>query len=649
MRLIARVGLVTLALSVGSGALLAGPAIAAPADPVAAVSVLSDAAQTGSPRGVNDFEFSSFAADYYLDRDDDGRSTLTTVESLTAVFPDADQNHGIARALVEDYQGAPTDLDIVSVTDETGAPRSYETESDDGILLVTIADDDFVHGSQTYVLTYTQHNVTRYFADTDDDEFYWDTNGTEWGQPFGSAVAYVHIPAELAAAATGKSLCFQGVQGAQTPCTMDQLPGSPTAVTAPEGTAPEGASDDGVVIAGTSEGLGPGENLTMIVGFAANTFVPRDDSMFAGPAGFVFVLGMLMLLAGLVWAIAYRVTALRDAPRRPVIVPEYLPPAAPEILVSAVLLGRSTRAVASTLIAFAVRGIARIVDGGSSFWGRTKWSLEYVSADGAPRMGSGPKGVVGLERTLAHSFFGSTFEPGERADLSAPDSARGQSIAGVLREAKAAALSRGYQRTGPRGQIVGITLISLIGGIIAVGAAFYLLANARGGGVPALAFLLAVVTAIVVSVSLAKRPLTESGAEVRDYLLGVKMYLQLAEADRLRVLQSPQGSERSAVDPRDGTAVVHLYERLLPYAVLFGIERDWIRQLGAYYESTGAQPDWYAGSAAFNASAFVSGMGSFSSSTASGFSGSTSSSSSGGSGGGGFSGGGGGGGGGGGV
>jgi len=40
------------------------------------------------------------------------------------------------------------------------------------------------------------------------------------------------------------------------------------------------------------------------------------------------------------------------------------------------------------------------------------------------------------------------------------------------------------------------------------------------------------------------KKLSDKGAEINDYLLGMKMYLQLAEADRLKVLQSPTGAER---------------------------------------------------------------------------------------------------------
>ena len=85
----------------------------------------------------------------------------------------------------------------------------------------------------------------------------------------------------------------------------------------------------------------------------------------------------------------------------------------------------------------------------------------------------------------------------------------------------------------------------------------------------------------------------------REHLEGLRQYLELAEADRMRMLQSPSGAELrpvgaatttdAAVPPTsapDGAAELpepvlrfHLHERLLPYAVLFGVEREWIRQL----------------------------------------------------------------------
>jgi uncharacterized membrane protein len=142
------------------------------------------------------------------------------------------------------------------------------------------------------------------------------------------------------------------------------------------------------------------------------------------------------------------------------------------------------------------------------------------------------------------------------------------------------------------------------------------------------------------------RPLTDKGLELRRYLAGLKQYIELAEKDRLKVLQSPEGAAKTGVTiSGDGDKkLIKLYERTLPYAVLFGQEKEWNKQLAVRYESTGSSPDWYVGHSAFNAAVFTSSMNDFSSSMNS--YGASSSSSSGGSSGGGSSGGGGGGGGG---
>jgi uncharacterized membrane protein len=74
------------------------------------------------------------------------------------------------------------------------------------------------------------------------------------------------------------------------------------------------------------------------------------------------------------------------------------------------------------------------------------------------------------------------------------------------------------------------------------------------------------------------------------------------------------------IDTNDRIAVVKLYEKLLPYAVLFGNEKEWAAVLGRFYEETGVQPDWYSGSTAFNVAYFSVAIDSVSSSTDSSFS-----------------------------
>jgi uncharacterized membrane protein YgcG len=136
---------------------------------------------------------------------------------------------------------------------------------------------------------------------------------------------------------------------------------------------------------------------------------------------------------------------------------------------------------------------------------------------------------------------------------------------------------------------------------------------------------------------------TEKGLEYSRYLDGLKLYMKMAEADRLKMLQSVDGADTT------NEGIVKLYEKLLPYAVIFQLEKSWLDELSHYYEQPDVTtPAWYIGMGAFSARDFSSAMTQMSSAASSTIvsSSSSSSSSGGGIGGGGFSGGGGGGGGG---
>lgn len=579
---------------------------------------------------VNDFSFESFSADYYLDVDAAGRSTLTTVETFVALFPEYDQNRGMRRAIPGSYfdpvtgQDAPTDVQVQSVTDETGAARPYTVETDDaGFVLVTSAADTYVHGRQTYVITYTQHNVTRFFADTNDDEFYWDTNGTGWAQSFGSVTARVHVASTIEGALTGQASCYEGALGSTTPCDLavSQL-------------------SDGTLFETTVTDVGPGENVTVAIGFEPHTFVARDDSYFGSPLGWLQVLAVGGSVFALVLAIVFRFTTLADGRGRPTIIAEYTPPAGTTVLTSSVILGRTRKAMAATLVDWAVRGRVRIIEQPAQGWfaSGTDYLVELVD----------PTGIAdGPERTLATALFGWHLTPGTGYLLTKRDTVLGQYVRSIIQIATSQATRDGL-RAPSRGFFGAIPIVLAVLSAVATFILGVSMADqSLGGLVPIALFAPVIVITFVVFVLAVRVPLTSEGAQLRDHLKGLDLYIRLAEADRLRMLQSPSTAEREAVSVDDPRQVVDIYEKLLPYAILFGHEREWAAELGRYYSE--ASPDWYQGTSAFNAAVFASSIGSMSTSVSTSYSGSSSSSSSGGSGGGGSSGGGGGGGGGGGV
>jgi uncharacterized membrane protein YgcG len=570
------------------------------------ISASSAAASTD----VDDFAFESLDVEYELSRADDGTSRLRVRETFVAVFPEYDQNRGMRRVIPDTYQGAPLHPELLSITDGEGDPRASETDSDDGLFSMTSRADDFVHGRQTYVFEYTLENVTRYFADTGVDEFYWDVTGTDWRQPFGRTSMRLEVDDALADALTGAASCYVGSQGATDTCEIRVDATGVTAATGP---------------------LAPYETMTVAVAFAEGTFTPFDPSYFASPWGWLQAIAGLGAVGALVGGVVVRRRYLRDDPGRATIIAEYTPPRDIDALESAVLLGLVTKAIPAEVLEQAVVGSIRIVEGT-----RGRWSSR------APLMAEliDPSRADGDGRMLLEGLFPEG-RPGEQFEFGRSDTRFSTAAQKILKAANAELDERGMRRRVPGRVRVWPILVA----VVAAGAAFPFGLAALSAGVHAAVPIVVMVAGLLLAITViglvSKRPLTSRGAETRDHLAGLKVFIEWAEADRIRMLQSPLGAERVPVDTSDTRDMLRLYESLLPYAVVFGQEKEWAQQLAVLYGSD--SPGWYSGTSGFTAASFASGISTLSASS------SSSSSTSGGSSGGGSAGGGGGGGGGGGV
>jgi uncharacterized membrane protein YgcG len=588
------------------------------------------------PAGVDDFEFASFDAAYVLGRDREDRSLLRTTEHLVAVFPDFDQNRGIRRALVDKYQGHSTGIEILSVTDENGQARPYTSARDGDFLVLTIAvpEGQFVRGEQHYVIQYTQRDVTAYFEDTNDDEFYWDVNGTGWAQPFGRVSATIEVAADLVPALTNGESCYFGYDGSADRCEITR--------------------SDATFTAEVFD-LGPYQNMTVVVAFRPGTFAPAPFSILDYvplPA----LLGLGFTLLGIILALVLRLVVWRNSPGRGTIIAQYEPPPGVSALLAANIVGKPRRGMAAAIVDLAVRRKVRIAErdqGGSSIFG-------VQMLDGSDLDPDEQRVISALFITSGASFFSilqlslmgggqpaDTAEVGEVRWLTKGDTVLGQQVVALTKSVEVEARRQGLRRKPARGPIVLAGLFVVLGFISFLISGF---ADESELGIVIGVFgaILASWIGVGVLVALGRyRPLTRSGSQLLEHLLGLREYIRLAEADRLQMLQSVTGAERVATTT-DRVQIIKIYERLLPYAVLFGLEKEWAAELAKYYDTT--PPDWYDGNiSGFHVAAFAAGIGSLSTSVSTSCSGSSGSSSSGGSGGGGSSGGGGGGGGGGGV
>lgn len=561
---------------------------------------------TAASSDVDDFSFASLDVEYTLTRAEDGTSRMRVVETFVAVFPETDQNRGMRRLIPNSYLGAPLFPSLVSVTDGAGGERPVETEDEDDFLVVTSRADDYVHGPQTYVFTYDLQNVTRGFDDTGVDELYWDVNGEEWRQPFGRVEARLMLDADLAASLTGDAACYQGSTDR---CEIDVTPDAA-----------------GAVVTARADALSPRQTMTISVAFAPGTFAEFDSSPFASPIGWLQGGATLVSALAVIWAAVIRRRRLRDEPGRPTVIAEYDPPPGLDALESAVLWGAPTKGIPAEVLEQAIAGSIRIVEGERK-WGSQTFELELIDRSRADENG----------RELLEGMFPdrkTTFTLG-KSDARVSGTAQK-----ILKEADATLTAMGVRRVVPG--IVRARPI-LVGILAAVAAVVLGVVGLSAGITPAWTvplIIAAPLLAVTAGVLVSRRPLTSRRAELRDHLAGVKVFIEWAEADRIRMLQSPHGAERASISVDDPRQMVRLYERLLPYAVVFGQEKEWAERIVVYYGDS--QPSWYYGTSAFSAAAFPSSISSLSAST-------STASSSGGSSGGGSAGGGGGGGGGGGV
>ena len=572
---------------------------------------------------VTQFHFSEFSAEYYLSRDKEGFSELKVIETLVAEFKSiGNNNHGIERALPRFYkfsgdgktQTHAFDLQIEGVSDP------YSERKDGDFTVLRIGDPDAtVRGTKEYKIAWSARNVTRNF--NDGDEFYWNANGTGWSQSFDAVAAFVYVPADLVGELDGRVKCGVGRFGdAAKNCEYDIFDG-----------------EDGekiFIFTSTEIMVLPGETLTFDIGFKPGTFAepPFDiGAMFGMSVGQFWFMMTMFVVATIVamWWFVVILKKFRPIKTKRAIIPEYLPPADMSVMESA-FWHASTKAaqvfMSATLMNLAVNHYVEIVEEKKTLGGK-KFSLKLaklpddrLSAD---------------DREILDTIFDGHMEIGHT--IKTTDFPKNRKLARVVSSLPAEIQQRfqdkkGFYHTKPAkgmGVATGILFASV--GIVIL----YVALMEVTSGIIAIFVIPAAIAGISMFMC---KPISLQGSEMKDYLEGLKMYMKLAESERLKVLQSVKGAERKMTDQGE---IIKLYEKLLPYAVIFGIMKDWAKALQVYYDQAPSlAPVWYVGSVAslgsFDAKSFANSINTFSSS-GSGFSSG---------GGGGFSGGGGGGGGG---
>jgi hypothetical protein len=262
-----------------------------------------------------------------------------------------------------------------------------------------------------------------------------------------------------------------------------------------------------------------------------------------------------------------------------IIIAQYAPPKGLNIMVAAHLLGRSRTAVPAQLLALALSKNLRILER-SMRRGRIRYAVQFITFDGADAHGA----------AMLRALFSDDPQPAAICELQAHNQGLARRVARVSTAALREVRHRAWRRSG--GALQWMLLVLALVLTLITGSMFVVALLSQSFSPWFFIAFFAAPVALAVSFFSIRLvgAVTPSGAVIRDHLLGIRDYLRLAEADRLRMLQGADTAEK--VDRAGATRMVHLYETLLPYAVVWSIDESWIAQLVGNSIDLDAAPEW---------------------------------------------------------
>ncbi len=564
---------------------------------------------SSSAQGVQDFVITSFDASYEL-TNEDPQGLLKITETIELNF--SGQNQGILRAIPNDYKGNKQNVKIVSVQRATTTSAEampyrqepYFTYLENGNLIVRIGQAGvYITGPQSYELTYEVENVITFYDDY--DELFWDINGDQWLQPFVTVSVEARTSARIRDPGV---ICYAGANDSkEQSCDV--------------------TSEATVFSVNTTRALDKGETLSVVAAFEKDYFTPL--SWWEVNKNFVLV-SPIFLLQAAAGRSAYKKWKKygKDYKKRGITVPYFGRPKNVSVMQAAYVVGNKFVAthITASIVDLAIRGYIQITEKKDGRIVTHELTIVKVVDET----------LTDDEQTLIKEIFGSA-SVGNTIKLENEKNKLYKAVTKLSKLIDESMFEKGYYELSPTNAYkkIGSTFfLSIVAIVIGFAAASY------SQGTTAITSIVLIIVVIVFTALMSKR--SKSGMMLVEHMEGLKLYLKQAEKDRIQ--QQDAVEAPLAVNSGQPVRDVKFFEKLLPYAIVMGVEKSWA---GAFKDIYTQPPEWYGGNwNTFTTAALISGIANTNAATVASFSAPASSSGSGFSGGGGAGGGGGGGGGG---
>jgi hypothetical protein len=475
---------------------------------------------------------------------------VDVAETITAQFTGS--WNGIYRSIPVEYRSPQgfnwtLQLELLGATDAQGNALRVDSERSGHYRKFRIWVPGAQDATRTIVLHYRASNGVRFFDDH--DELYWNVTGDEWDVPIDAAAARIELPR---AAAGIRAIAFNGVYGSTSQDARVAVDGTTITVTMPE---PLGFREGLTAVVGWDKGAVAEPSETEVaLGFLASNW----------PLAIPLVVFLAMLL---LWR-----RLGRDPERLPVSV-QYEPPGGLTPAEAGTLLDESAdmRDITATMVDLAVQGHIRIEERETERLFGLIRSRDYVFHRLTP--GADAKPLRAHEERVLGGIFGSG---GRTVALSDLENEFYTSLPGIREAIFHGLIERGMYRSRPDrvkvrwGAIALVLVIVIVLLGVTVGVSRFSL-----GPLPV--FLSAGLSGFIVALFGRIMPArTVAGARALEGVRGFEEFLRRVEGDRFRnIVKTPE-----------------MFERFLPFAMVFGVERTWARAFEDIYRDP---PRWYVG------------------------------------------------------
>ncbi|PIY93578.1 MAG: hypothetical protein COY69_00910 [Candidatus Magasanikbacteria bacterium CG_4_10_14_0_8_um_filter_32_14] len=494
-------------------------------------------------------------------------ATFHVQEKINYDFGESEK-HGIYRDIPYEYningKKYSIDIDNISVADENNNAINFVVDNSNGQKNIKIGDADvLLTGQKIYVIDYDIKYGINYFEDH--DELYWNVTGNDWDVAIDNVSASIDLP-NSSAFEDSQIACYVGFFGSTDECssfefkflsnTKDQVNGATFSATL----------------------LNANDGMTVVFGFAKN-IVPMVERVKLP------VWQMILFLFGLpiatfvimfcLWYFKGRDKNFHD----PIIAqydsPDNLPPG----IVGTILDEKVDKQdISSEIIYMAIAGYFKInrIENKILVFKTVDYQLDKLK--------DADDNLKKYQKTLFNAFF----KNGTSIKLSDLKYTLYEDFKTADKEMYNFVVDNEYFVKNPATAksiyyLIGIAFIALA--VFIFSFSLFAVTNLVISGI------------IIIIFSFFMAQKTIKGVKTRNYILGLKEYIRVAEKERIKFHNAPEKNPQT-------------FEKFLPYAIVFKLENQWAKQFeGIYLE----QPTWYSGAnlATFSAVSFVSDLNNF--------------------------------------